>query len=74
MKVPNANLYTKTKDKVCCLFDIIVVYGQVTRMLGSGRLEVYCFDGQTRLAHIRGKLRKKVNWFNLTWVGLDQSG
>lgn len=29
-------------------------------MLGSGRLEVYCFDGQTRLAHIRGKLRKKV--------------
>lgn len=36
------------------------VYGQVTRMLGSGRLEVYCFDGQTRLAHIRGKLRKKV--------------
>ncbi|KAM0683321.1 Translation initiation factor 1A [Mitosporidium daphniae] len=39
------------------------VYGQVTRMLGSGRLEVYCFDGQTRLAHIRGKLRKKV-WIN----------
>lgn len=38
-------------------------YGQVIRMLGGGRLEVYCFDGQTRLAHIRGKLRKKV-WIN----------
>lgn len=37
-----------------------VVYAQVTRMLGSGRLEVYCFDGQTRLAIIRGNLRKKV--------------
>lgn len=36
------------------------VYAQVTRMLGSGRLECYCFDGETRLAHIRGKLRKKV--------------
>jgi translation initiation factor 1A len=38
-------------------------YGQATRMLGGGRLEVYCFDGQTRLAHIRGKMRKKV-WIN----------
>lgn len=32
-------------------------------MLGSGRLSCSCFDGQTRLAHIRGKLRKKV-WIN----------
>ncbi|KAK5633954.1 hypothetical protein RRF57_009668 [Xylaria bambusicola] len=29
----------------------------------SGRLSCSCFDGQTRLAHIRGKLRKKV-WIN----------
>jgi len=28
-------------------------------MLGNGRLEVYCFDGQKRLAIIRGKMRKK---------------
>lgn len=29
-------------------------------MLGNGRLEAACFDGQKRLAHIRGKMRKKV--------------
>lgn len=38
-------------------------YAKVLRMLGNGRLEAYCFDGQTRQAHIRGKMRKKV------WVG-----
>ena len=32
-------------------------------MLGNGRLEAYCFDGVTRLCHIRGKLRKKVGYF-----------
>lgn len=30
-------------------------------MLGNGRLEAQCFDGEKRLAHIRGKLRKKVS-------------
>jgi translation initiation factor 1A len=38
-------------------------YAQVLRMLGNGRLEGNCFDGQTRLCHIRGKMRKKV-WVN----------
>eukprot|EP00037_Helgoeca_nana_P000090 m.20103 g.20103 ORF g.20103 m.20103 type:complete len:149 (-) comp10131_c0_seq1:251-697(-) len=38
-------------------------YAQVTKMLGNGRLEALCFDGVKRLAHIRGKLRKKV-WIN----------
>jgi translation initiation factor 1A len=32
-------------------------------MLGNGRLEAACFDGKTRLCHIRGKMRKKV-WVN----------
>ena len=32
-------------------------------MLGNGRCEVLCCDGVKRLAHIRGKMRKKV------WVG-----
>lgn len=32
-------------------------------MLGGGRLEAQCFDGEKRLGHIRGKLRKKV-WIN----------
>lgn len=35
-------------------------YAQAGRMLGNGRLEAVCFDGQTRLAHIRGKLLKRV--------------
>lgn len=38
-------------------------YAQVVKMLGNGRLEAACFDGSKRLAHIRGKLRKKV-WIN----------
>jgi len=38
-------------------------YAQVTRMLGNGQLEAHCFDGKTRLCHIRGKMRKKV-WVN----------
>lgn len=35
-------------------------YAQVIKMLGNGRLEAMCFDGQKRLCHIRGKMRKKV--------------
>ncbi|CAM9693746.1 unnamed protein product, partial [Ectocarpus sp. 12 AP-2014] len=35
-------------------------YAQVVRMLGNGRAECYCYDGVTRLGHIRGKMRKKV--------------
>jgi translation initiation factor 1A len=38
-------------------------YAQVIKMLGNGRLDAHCFDGKERLAHIRGKLRKKV-WIN----------
>ena len=40
----------------------ITEYAQVIRMLGNGRLEARAFDGTKRLAHIRGKLRKKV-WY-----------
>ncbi|KAH3668206.1 hypothetical protein OGAPHI_001960 [Ogataea philodendri] len=35
-------------------------YAQITKMLGNGRVQAACFDGTTRIAHIRGKLRKKV--------------
>ncbi|KAL0489651.1 translation initiation factor 1A [Acrasis kona] len=38
-------------------------YGVVTKMLGNGRLEAFCYDGKTRQAHIRGNMRKKV-WVN----------
>ncbi|SGY41538.1 BQ5605_C003g02525 [Microbotryum silenes-dioicae] len=42
-------------------------YAQVTKMLGNGRIEAMCFDGEKRLAHIRGKMRKKFGaqvWIN----------
>eukprot|EP01104_Vermistella_antarctica_P006226 TRINITY_DN16948_c0_g1_i1.p2 TRINITY_DN16948_c0_g1~~TRINITY_DN16948_c0_g1_i1.p2 ORF type:complete len:147 (+),score=62.47 TRINITY_DN16948_c0_g1_i1:62-502(+) len=38
-------------------------YGQVVKILGNCRVEVFCFDGTTRLGHVRGKFRKKV-WIN----------
>lgn len=39
-------------------------YAQITKTLGSGRMECYCFDGTTRLCHVRGKMKKKV------WMGI----
>lgn len=30
-------------------------------MLGNGRLEAKCQDGETRLGQIRGQMRKKVS-------------
>ena len=41
-------------------------YAQVTRILGNGNIEAFYFDntdGEKRLCHIRGKLRKKM-WIN----------
>jgi translation initiation factor 1A len=35
-------------------------YAQVVKILGNCRCELYCFDGITRLGHIRGNMRKKV--------------
>lgn len=43
-------------------------------MLGNGRCQSKCFDGTTRMCHIRGKLRKKV-WVNaqdIVLVGLRE--
>jgi translation initiation factor 1A len=41
-------------------FMLLSEYAQVTKMLGNGHLEAYCFDDMKRICHIRGKLRKKV--------------
>lgn len=61
-------------------------YAQVIKMLGNGRLEAQCFDGEKRLAHIRGKMRKKVKFQKhsfrqelsingtLLFLGMDKSG
>ncbi len=38
-------------------------YAKVTKMLGNGHVECVCFDGEIRIGHIRGKMRKKV-WIN----------
>ena len=38
-------------------------YGQVIRLLGGGRVEVNCFDGNKRTCTIRGKMRNRV-WIN----------
>lgn len=35
-------------------------YCQVVRLLGDCRAEGNCFDGKTRICHIRGSMRKKV--------------
>jgi len=39
-------------------------YGRVTKMLGDGRIEAKCSDGEIRICHIRGKMRKRV-WINI---------
>ena len=35
-------------------------YGQVTRTLGNGRVEVMCVDGRKRICTIRGSMRNRV--------------
>ncbi len=40
-------------------------YCQVTKKLGDLRLEVYCFDGVKRRAHVRGVLTYKKNKANI---------
>ena len=35
-------------------------YGQVTRTLGNGRVEVQCVDGKKRICTIRGSMRNRV--------------
>ena len=35
-------------------------YGYVEKMLGNGRMQVMCFDGVKRLAHIPGRMHRKT--------------
>ncbi|KAJ2493580.1 Translation initiation factor 1A [Coemansia sp. RSA 2050] len=39
-------------------------YALVVKMLGNGRVSAKCFDKETRIAQIRGSMRKKV-WINV---------
>merc|ERR1711976_355804 len=47
-------------------------YAQVIAMLGNGKLKAHCMDGKTRLATIRGKMRRRVYIFvnDIILVGL----
>ncbi len=36
------------------------IFALVTEMLGAGKMRVQCDDGNTRIARIPGKLRKRV--------------
>ena len=38
-------------------------YAQILSLLGNGRVQANCFDGQKRMCTIRGKLRNRV-WIN----------
>lgn len=42
-------------------------YAQVTKILGGCRVEAKCFDGKTRIAHIRGAMTRKVK----VWILAD---
>lgn len=46
----------------------------MTKMLGNGRIETQGFDGEKRIAQIRGKMRKKVNHFIQTLEHLFAGG
>ena len=35
-------------------------YAQITKILGDGRFQCKCSDGIERIAHVRGKMRKRV--------------
>ena len=51
-------------------------YGQVLRLLGSGRVEVMCVDGKKRTCMIRGSMRNRV-WIHagdIILIGLRDFG
>ena len=51
-------------------------YGQVLRLLGSGRVEVHCIDGKKRTCTIRGSMRNRV-WIHagdIVLLGLRDFG
>lgn len=49
-------------------------YAQVVKMLGNGRLEAKCQDGETRLGQIRGAMRKKVRYTAILFFYLLSAG
>ena len=51
-------------------------YGQVTRLLGGGRVECNCMDGKKRVCTIRGSMKNRV-WIragDIVLIGLREFG
>ena len=44
-------------------------YGQILKLLGSGRMSCLCFDGIERLVKVRGKFKRRV-WVNVNDIVL----
>ena len=44
-------------------------YGQIQKLLGSGRMSCLCFDGIERLVKVRGKFKRRV-WVNVNDIVL----
>lgn len=66
-KTGGGNKHKKKKNKTVVEIERELIfktedqeYAQVTKLLGNCRLEAQCFDGKTRLCHIRGTMRKKI--------------
>lgn len=51
----------KLRERKGVITNAVLEYAQVVKMLGNGRLEAKCQDGETRLGQIRGQMRKKVS-------------
>ena len=61
--------YKKNKSKqqstkFICKTEDDEEYGQITKVKGSGRFDVMCCDGVSRMGIVRGNLRKRV-WMNI---------
>ena len=61
------------KSEIKDVGDDLTVYGQVTEVLGSCNFNILCYDGQTRLCHLRSSIKKqkeKVEKDGIVIVGL----
>ena len=51
---------TQAEDRECRFKDESEEYAQIIKILGDGRFQCKCADGVERVAHVRGKMRKRI--------------
>ena len=51
---------TQAEDRECRFKDESEEYAQIIKILGDGRFQCKCADGIERVAHVRGKMRKRI--------------